>query len=78
MHFHPDKCNLISITQKRKPIHFTYKLHDHPLDKVEHSKYLGITLQLKWNKHINAVYTRNITRDIRLHGGQMPCQIAVL
>ena len=23
MHFHPDKCNLISITQKRKPIHFT-------------------------------------------------------
>ena len=45
MHFHPDKCNLISITQKRKPIHFTYKLHDHPLAKVEHSKYLGITLQ---------------------------------
>ena len=24
MHFHPDKCNLISITQKHKPIHFTY------------------------------------------------------
>ena len=43
-HFHPDKCNPISITQKRKPIHFTYKLHDHPLAKVERSKYLGITL----------------------------------
>ena len=57
MHFHPDKCNLISITQKRKPIHFTYKLHDHPLAKVEHSKYLAITLQsnLKWNKHINSI-----------------------
>ena len=57
MHFHPDKCNLISVTQKRKPIHFTYKLHDHSVPKVEHSKYLGITLQinLKWNKHINAI-----------------------
>ena len=43
--------------QKRKPIHFTYKLHDHPLAKVEHSKYLGITLKsnLKWNKHINSI-----------------------
>ena len=57
MHFHPGKCNLISITQKRKPIHFTYKLHDHLLAKVEHSKYLGITLQsnLKWNTHINSI-----------------------
>ena len=54
---HPDKCNLIGITQKRKPIHFTCKLHDHPLAKVEHSKYLGITLQsnLKWNKNINSI-----------------------
>ena len=57
MHFHPDKCNLINITQRRKLIHFTYKLHDHPLNKVEHSKYSGITLQsnLKWNKHINSI-----------------------
>ena len=62
MHFHPDKCNLISITQKRKPIHFTYKLHDHPLAKVEHSKYLGITLQsnLKWNKHINSITSSSV------------------
>ena len=63
MHFHPDKCNLISITQKRKPIHFTYKLHDHPFAKVEHSKYLGITLQsnLEWNKHINSITNASLT-----------------
>ena len=38
-------------------IHFTYKLHDHTLAKVEHSKYVCITLQsnLLWNKHINTI-----------------------
>ena len=57
MHFHPGKFNLISITQQRKAIHFTYKLHDYPLAKVEQSKYLGITLQSnrKWNKHLNSI-----------------------
>ena len=53
--------------------------------KMERSK-LNITYKDRrtniWvrerTKLINAVYTRIITRDIRLHGGQMPCQIAVL
>lgn len=55
--FHPDKCNLLSITQKRKPFLFTYKHHNHPLQKVNDAKYLGLTLQrnLKWDKHINSI-----------------------
>jgi hypothetical protein len=45
MAFHPDKCNLLSITTKRKPEHFYYNLHDHILESVDSAKYLGITLQ---------------------------------
>ena len=47
MHFHPDKCNILSITQKKKPVQYTYKLHNHILAKVESATYLGITLQNK-------------------------------
>jgi myo-inositol-hexaphosphate 3-phosphohydrolase len=55
MAFHPDKCNLLSITTKRKPEHVYYNLHGHILESVDSAKYLGITLQsnLKWNKHID-------------------------
>ena len=57
MLFHPDKCSVLSVTQKRNPICFTYKLHSHTLQKVQSAKYLGITIQsnLKWDKHINNI-----------------------
>ena len=57
MHFHPDKCNILSITQKKNPINFLYKLHNHDLEKVQSAKYLGVTIQnnLKWDKHINSI-----------------------
>ena len=57
MHFHPDKCTVLSVTQKKKPVQHTYKLHNHPLEKVNSTKYLGVTIQsdLKWDKHINSM-----------------------
>ena len=60
MCFHPDKCNVLSITQKQKSIKFTYKLHGHSLEKTDSTKHLGITLQsnLKWDKHINNITSK--------------------
>jgi hypothetical protein len=39
MQFHPQKCNVIHVTNKRKPITHSYKLHDHILEVMENSKY---------------------------------------
>ena len=57
MEFHPDKCEIISITRKRSPIHHPYKLHGKSLKHVECTKYLGIKIakDLRWNNHIEYV-----------------------
>jgi hypothetical protein len=44
MQFHPQKGNVIHVTNKRKPITHSYKLHDHILEVMENSKYLGVTI----------------------------------
>jgi hypothetical protein len=47
MQFHPQKCNVIHVTNN--PITHSYKLHDHILEVMENSKYLGITINNKLN-----------------------------
>lgn len=39
MQFHPQKCNVIYVTNKRKPITHSYKLQDHILEVMENRKY---------------------------------------
>ena len=60
MSFHPDKCEVIHITTKKKPIIQKYTLHGHTLSLVSRIKYLGvnITQDLKWNSHINSVSSK--------------------
>ena len=75
MHFHPDKCTVLSATQKRETISHTYQLHGHTLEKVDSAKYLGITIQnnLKWDKHINTMTAKAnqslgfIKRNLKIH-----------
>ena len=57
MEFHPDKCNVLTISKKANPIKFEYKLHGHTLKSVNNAKYLGctITSDLTWTNHINNI-----------------------
>ena len=60
MQFHPEKCQVLRITNKRKPIIFNYTLHDHILATVTQAKYLGVTItnDLNWKQHVE-----NITKS---------------
>ena len=57
MEFHPQKCQVLNITNKRHPIKKNYTIHNQVLETVESAKYLGITIhnKLNWNTHINQV-----------------------
>jgi hypothetical protein len=58
MSFHPEKCEVIHITNKIKHvIRSDYIIHGHKLQIVDQSKYLGVTItkNLSWNPHINNI-----------------------
>ena len=57
MSFHPEKCELLRVTNKRNPVKGTYRMDDHILKDVNNKKYLGVTLQnkLNWNRHIQNI-----------------------
>jgi hypothetical protein len=54
MAFHPDKCNVLTISRKKTLVKFNYCLHGHVLESVNKAKYLGFTIseELKWENHI--------------------------
>ena len=55
MDFNPTKCNTLKLTKKKSPINRDYTMKGHTLENVNHSKYLGVTLDknLSWNNHVN-------------------------
>lgn len=57
MLFHPDKCEIMTITRRKKPILITYYLRGHALKRVSKAKYLGVTFNdnLAWSVHINNI-----------------------
>ena len=65
MEFHTSKCQVISITNKVKPIIGKYQIHYHILEQVNCAKYLGIYIdsKLTFNTHVDAIVKKvNSTR----------------
>ena len=60
MEFHPGKCQLLRLTNKRIPILKEYVIHNIPLKLFTQVKYLGVTIDSKlcWNDHTNALYNK--------------------
>ena len=57
MEFHPDKCKVLTITNKLKPIIANYTIHDQVLESVRDGKYLGVIVhnRLSWKPHITNI-----------------------
>jgi hypothetical protein len=57
MAFHPDKCNVLTISRNTTPKKFKYCLHDHVLESVDKVNNMGVTISddLKWESHINNI-----------------------
>ena len=57
MSFHPEKCNILSVSRANSPSLFRYKLKGHELERTKSSKYLGVTISsdLRWGEHINNI-----------------------
>ena len=49
MEFHPQKCQVLRITNKRKHLPFDYKIHNISLQETNSAKYLGVTIDSKLN-----------------------------
>ncbi|KAI8491542.1 hypothetical protein Bbelb_307420 [Branchiostoma belcheri] len=55
MDFHPDKCEVLTITRKRSPVVYDYSLHGHVLKHVSAVRYLGVHIpgDLRWDGHVD-------------------------
>jgi hypothetical protein len=60
MKFHPEKCEVITISRKKNPVIYNYTMHGHQLSHVSSIKYLGLTISddLRWDKHVDKVVAK--------------------
>ena len=55
MQFNADKCEVIRITNKKRPLTQDYHIHNTKLQTIKDAKYLGSTISsdLSWNSHVD-------------------------
>ena len=57
MEFHPQKCQLLRLTNKKQPIISNYSVHNTKLEDVQSAKYLGVVIdsKLNWKDQVSSV-----------------------
>ena len=79
MSFNPDKCEVIRITKKRKPIDANYTIHGKELGHTKNAKYLEVLISdtLSWNAHVDTVTEKanNTTAFLRRNLSNCPQHI---
>ena len=75
MHFHPQECQTMHITNKHNIIQSTYTIHNHKLQTTNTAKFLGIHIHstLNWNTHINKTAQKANTTSAFLHRNIRTC-----
>ena len=53
MQFNPDKCEVLTITKKRNPLHHDYTIHGHIIQHVDSTKCIG--LSISWNTYVDVI-----------------------
>ena len=61
MEFNPLKCELLTITNQRSPLKFTYHINDVRIKEADFVKYLGVVIdsKLTWKEHIKQVLSKS-------------------
>ena len=57
MQFHPAKCTVLTVTNKRNPIVTEYSIRGKLLAAVTSARYLGVTItdKVNWSQHIDSI-----------------------
>ena len=57
MAFNPDKCNVLRVTRRKRPVCYSYSLKGHQLEEVTTAKYLRVDMSnnLLWKDHIDRI-----------------------
>ena len=56
--FNTSKCEVLTVTRKRHPFRYDYKLNNNSLKHVTQVKDLGVTSRLTWDTHINTILAK--------------------